>query len=69
MPNLLNITSLQLGDAFAYLTTHCQWTQQRLKHFKGDDGHKMFTDGHVEDLSRLSRQDMWRDRIHIFERT
>ena len=31
-----------------YLTVGCEWTSQRLKHFKSDDGYCMFVDHHVE---------------------
>ncbi len=48
--DLRSLPSLVIGDVFVYLTTNCDWTRERLKQFKQDDGFKMYLDKHVEDM-------------------
>ena len=46
--NLSQLPMLTLGEVFAYLLQHCEWTPQRMAKYKQDDGYGMFMDEHIE---------------------
>lgn len=48
--NLQNMPTKGLGDVFAYLLTNCQWTPERLRNFRKDDGYLLHKDRHVENV-------------------
>ncbi len=58
MHDLRGLPSLVIGDVFVYLTTNCDWTRERLKKFKQDDGFRMYLDKYVEDMEVAKMNDV-----------
>lgn len=46
--DLRGLPTITCADVFVFLTVECEWTSQRLKNYKSDDGFRMFVDHHVE---------------------
>ena len=47
---LNKMPAIKEGNVFAYLLHHCKWSRERLDCFESDDGYKMHSDRHMEDM-------------------
>ena len=52
--NLRHLPSLQLADIFAYLLTGCQWSSERLRAHRDDDGFQLFRSKHIDNVEMLT---------------
>ena len=52
--HLKEIPDITMGDVMVYMLSTCQWSEDRLRSFKQDNGYKLFQNNHISDV-RLSK--------------
>jgi hypothetical protein len=45
---LTEMPQLEMSDVFSFLVTSCQWSSNRLKRHKQDDGYRLFMEKHID---------------------
>ena len=48
--DLKEMPDICTGDIMIYLLNTCQWSEDRLKRYKQDNGYKLYQDNHVSDV-------------------
>ena len=46
--NILSLPPVEISNVLTYLYRTCQWSDNRLKHHKKDDGYQLFNQQHID---------------------
>ena len=48
--NLASLPDIEIGDVLVYLLKYCGWDDGRMKRYRFDNGHKLFTESHIHNV-------------------